>query len=236
MIEIRALEKSFGPLKVLRGITLRITAGQVTAVVGPNAAGKTTLIKCLVGLVNPDAGEIRVDGISIRGASAYRQRVGYMPQLARFPDNLTLREVLDLVKDLRQMPAKNEDGLLRLFDLEEILGRPLRVLSGGTRQKASAVLAMMFDPDILILDEPTVGLDPLSSRRQKDRILDERARGKTVILASHSMGELEELADRVVFLLEGRIYFDGTLPEVRERTGEARLERAIAKMMERDRR
>ncbi|MBI3629643.1 MAG: ABC transporter ATP-binding protein [Candidatus Rokubacteria bacterium] len=234
MIDIRRLEKSFGALRVLQGIDLRIRPGQVTALVGPNAAGKTTLIKCVVGLVVPDAGEIRIDGVPIRGAWAYREKIGYMAQVARFPENLTVAEVLRLVKDLRESPAKNEALLLGLFGLHAFLGRPLRGLSGGTRQKVNLVLAMMCDPEILILDEPTVGLDPLASRRQKDRILEERARGKTVVLASHAMGEIEELSDRVVFLLEGRVYFDGTPAELRARTGEATLERAIARLLERD--
>ncbi len=234
MIEIRGLLKSFGPLKVLTGIDLSIRPGQVTSLVGPNAAGKTTLIKCVVGLVIPDAGEILIDGESIHGAWAYREKIGYMAQVARFPEHLTLAEVLRLVEDLRASPAKNEDVLLGLFHLRGCLDRPLRVLSGGTRQKVSLVLAMMCDPEILILDEPTVGLDPLASRRLKDRILDERARGKTVILASHAMAEIEELSDRVVFLLEGRIYFDGAPEALRARTGEATLERAIARVMEGD--
>jgi Cu-processing system ATP-binding protein len=232
MIGIRRLEKSFGPLEVLKGIDLRIRPGQVTSLVGPNAAGKTTLIKCVVGLVIPDAGEILVDGIPVRGAWAYREKIGYMAQVARFPEHLTFAEVLRLVKDLRARPAKDEALLLGLFDLRGILDRPLRVLSGGTRQKVNLVLAMMWDPEILILDEPTVGLDPLAARRQKDRILDERARGKTVVLASHAMSEIEELSDRVVFLLEGRVYFDGTPDELRGRAGEATLERAIARILE----
>jgi len=232
MITIRGLRKSFGALEALKGIDLTIEPGRVTAIVGPNAAGKTTLMKSLVGLVIPDAGDIRVDGVATRNSWAYRERIGYMPQTARFPENLSLAELLALVKDLRGTPARFEDELLRLFELQGARDRPLRVLSGGTRQRISAVLALMFDSDVLILDEPTVGLDPLSSRRCKDRLAAERKRGKTIILSSHVMSDLEELSERVVFLAEGQVYFDGTLEEIRQRTAEPTLERAIARMME----
>lgn len=232
MIAIRGLRKSFGTLQALKGIDLTLEPGRVTAIVGPNAAGKTTLMKSMVGLVIPDGGDIRVDGVSTRTSWAYRERIGYMPQTARFPENLSLRELLSLVKDLRGTAAPFEEELLRRFELESALERPLRVLSGGTRQRISAVLALMFDSEILILDEPTVGLDPLSSRRCKDRLAAERKRGKTIVLSSHVMSDLEELSERIVFLSEGQVYFDGSLDEIRQRTAEHTLERAIARMME----
>jgi len=232
VIAVRALRKAFGPLQVLRGLDLTIAGGSVTAIVGPNAAGKTTFIKTLVGLVVPDSGEVIVGGIPVRRSWSYRARLGYMPQAARFPENLVLTELLALVKDLRGAPAPHERELLELFELGPALDRPLGVLSGGTRQKISAVLALMFDPDLLVLDEPTVGLDPLSSRRFKDRLAQERARGKTILLASHVMSDLEEMSDRIVFLVEGQIFFDGSLEAIRTRTGEPTLERAIAHLME----
>lgn len=232
MVEIRHLRKRFGALTALDGLSLAIRPGEITSIVGPNAAGKSTLLKCMVGLIRPDAGEILIDGIVVNGDWAYRNKIGYVPQTPRFPESLCPRELLAFLSKLRGGAARNANRLIQLFGLESTMNRPLRYLSGGTRQKISLVIAAMFDPEILIMDEPTVGLDPLSSRRQKQWLREERARGKTVIVASHLMAELEELADRVVFLLEGRLYFDGAPARALATTGERTLEATIAKMME----
>jgi Cu-processing system ATP-binding protein len=232
MVEVASVEKRFGKLDILRGVDASFEGGKITAVVGPNASGKTTLMKCILGLVLPDAGEVRVGGESVRQNPKTRARIGYMPQKAQFPENLRPKELFDWVQDLRGEKSPLTQSLIDYFELEPFLGKPLRVLSGGTRQKVSAVLAFLFDPPVLMLDEPTAGLDPLASSRLKDRMFEERARGKTIILTSHVMSELEEFTDEVKFLLEGKIVFQGTLAEVRRRTGEERLERAIARMME----
>lgn len=233
MVAVDAVTKSFGPLEVLKGISTTFEPGRITAVVGPNASGKTTLMKCILGLVLPDGGTVEIEGRRALRNPAVRAHIGYMPQRAKFPENLRPRELLNWVQDLRGERSPRLDELQDYFELEPHMGKPLRVLSGGTRQKVSAVLAFLFDPGILILDEPTAGLDPLASSRLKDRILEEKRRGKAIILTSHVMSELEELTDEVVFLLEGEILFRGTLSEIRECTGEAKLERAVARLMER---
>jgi Cu-processing system ATP-binding protein len=232
MVEVEHLTKRFGTLEVLKGIDARFEPGRVTAVVGPNASGKTTLMKSILGLVVPDAGQIRVNGERAIQNPRVRAQIGYMPQDPRFPENVTGREVIRWIQELRGGPGKGLDALIEEFALAPALAQPTRVLSGGTRQKLSAVLAFLFDPPVLILDEPTAGLDPLASSRFKDRILAERARGKTIIMTSHVMSELEELADRVLFLLEGTVIFFGELEALREKTGEAKLERAVARLME----
>ncbi len=231
MIDIIGIEKSFGRLRVLRGLDLRIERGTVTAIVGPNASGKTTLIKAILGLIKPDGGHIVFDGVTLNGAWNYRERIGYMPQLARFPDNLSAREVIDMLKDLRGRPDDLDEELLTAFDLDAELGKPLRTLSGGTRQKISAVVAFLFRPDVLILDEPTAGLDPVASSILKDKILRQRDAGTTFILTSHIMSEIEELADNVAFLLDGTVHFAGSTTEVKATTGQPRLERAIAHLL-----
>lgn len=234
MIQIHNLTKSFGPLPVLQGLDLTLAEGRVTALVGPNGAGKTTLIKCILGLTRPDGGHIDIDGHTLNGDWSYRAHVGYMPQLAHFPDNLTGRELIRLVKDLRGNPEAVDETLVRDFDLEAELDKPVRTLSGGTRQKVSAVLAFLFDPQILILDEPTAGLDPVASSRFKDHILEARQRGKTIILTSHIMSEIDELADHLVFLLEGKVWFEGAIKGIKDRMGEERLERAVARLLNRE--
>ncbi len=235
-IQITDLHKSFGPVDVLNGVDLTFHPAETTAIVGPNGAGKTTLIKCILGLTHPDRGDIDVLGQSIDQGVTYRDQIGYMPQHAHFPENLSGRQMMSMIRALR---AASDDGdtdidhsLIRTLQLEADLDKPFRVLSGGTRQKISALLAFMVRPAILILDEPTAGLDPVSSAALKDHIMERRDEGASVVLTSHVLADLEELADRVVFLLDGRIRFDGALDDLRSMTGEHRLERAIATLLE----
>jgi len=235
MIEISKLTKRFGDHEVLRGVDLTVARGRVMGIVGPNGAGKTTLIKTLLGLCQPTSGDIRLDGRSILGTeSSYRAHIGYMPQIARFPENLTASELFEMVRDLRGTKGVLDASLLRGFALESQLDKPLRVLSGGTRQKVNACLALLFQPSLLVLDEPTAGLDPLSSAILKDRILSLRAEGVTVMVASHIMSELEELCDDVAFLLDGVTRFAGPIDQLTSITRQANLERAIAALMIRE--
>jgi Cu-processing system ATP-binding protein len=231
MIAVESLSKRFGKLLVLDGLDLDIREGEVTAVLGPNGAGKTTLIKSILGLVKPDSGSITVDDERINGSPDYREKIGYMPQIARYPENLTAREIIRMIRDLREEQGDVDESLIDDLRLTPELDKPFRTLSGGNKQKISAVLAFLFRPPILILDEPSSGLDPVTSSVLKDRILAEREAGRTVILTSHVMAEVQELADRVVYLLDGRISFEASVDGLLDVTGEATLERAIARMM-----
>src|SRR5689334_427107 len=234
MIEIKGLTKNFGRQHVLQGVDLTIAPGRVTAVVGHNGAGKMTLIKAILGLSRPDGGTITIDGAPVNGDPAYRARIGYMPQIARFPENLSAGELLDMIKDLRDNSVAHVDEeLISRLELADELRKPLRVLSGGTRQKVNAVIAFLFSPDLLILDEPTAGLDPVSSSTLKDKILAARAAGRTVVITSHVMSELEELADDLAFLIDGRVQFAGPLQRLKIETRQLNLERAIAHLMRR---
>ncbi|MEZ4703301.1 MAG: ABC transporter ATP-binding protein [Rhodothermales bacterium] len=232
MIQIDGIEKRFGKRDVLRGLNLPIERTEITAILGHNGSGKTTLIKCILGLVRPSGGRIFLDGEKLDAGWAYRQRIGYMPQIARFPENLRMRELVALLRDLRGNPSGTDDELFELFGLEHEMDRPMRTLSGGTRQKINAVIAFLFHPDILILDEPTASLDPVASSILKEKIRRERDAGKTVILTSHNMGEVEALADTIAFLLDGRVHTLGRQQAIKERTGEPDLERAIAHLMQ----
>lgn len=231
MIVARGVSKRFGKLQVLANVDLDIVPGQVTAIVGPNASGKTTFNKIVLGLVKRDAGDVYFDGKLINGDATYRERIGYMPQIARFPENLCGHDLMRMVTDLRGNRQSRDEELIDALALGPVLRTPLRVLSGGTRQRINAALAFLFRPDLLVLDEPTAGLDPISSSVLKDKILRERSGGRTYIITSHVLSELEEIADRVAFLLDGAIRFDGTKQELKQTTGQRTLERAIAQLM-----
>ncbi|MBK6421264.1 MAG: ABC transporter ATP-binding protein [Gemmatimonadales bacterium] len=231
VVTARGITKRFGRLEALRGVDLTVPAGRITGLVGPNAAGKSTLIKAILGLVRPDAGQLSVLGQAVNGDERYRHRIGYMPQAARFPENLTGSEVLAMVRDLRGSTVALDQGLLEGFALGAELGKPVRTLSGGTRQKLSAAVAFLFRPDLLILDEPTAGLDPVASGIFKEALAAARERGASILLATHTLSELEALADDIVFLLEGRVCFHGPLADLKARTGFANLERAVASLM-----
>jgi Cu-processing system ATP-binding protein len=234
MITIRGLAKRFGALDVLRALDLDIRPGRVTALIGPNGAGKTTLIKSMLGLTRPDRGEITIGGTRVNGDESYRRHIGYMPQIARFPENLTAAELFEMLTDLRGAAADAvDDELLRRFAIGDQLRKPLRTLSGGTRQKVNAIAAFLFRPPLVILDEPTAGLDPVASGILKDKILAERASGTTFILTSHIMSEVEELADDMAFLLDGIVRYAGPVDELKARTAERNLERAVALLMTR---
>lgn len=233
-VRMENVRKSFGDNQVLAGIDLLFQRGETTAIVGPNGAGKSTLIKCLLGLVRPDRGRLLIGGLNAQIDASARRHVGYMPQHAEFPGGMTGRDMIRLVEELRQEDRAPDLSLVRTLGLGADLEKPFRTLSGGTRQKVSAVLASMFAPPVYVLDEPTAGLDPVAGAALKDHMAAERARGATTLLTSHVMADLEELADRVVFLLDGRVRFDGTMNELRKQTGRERLERAIATLLEGD--
>jgi Cu-processing system ATP-binding protein len=231
MIRIRGLEKRFGSAHVLRAIELDIVAGRVTAIVGPNGAGKTTLMKMILGLTRTEEGKIVVDGERVADDPAYRANLGYMPQIARFPENLTGAELIAMLRDLRGDTAALDDALVTRFQLAESLRKPLRVLSGGTRQKVNAVLAFLFRPELLVLDEPTSGLDPVSSAILRDKIVEVRDAGRTVIVTSHVLSDLDAIADDIVFLNDGRVGYAGSVHDLKRETRQLSLERAIAQVM-----
>jgi Cu-processing system ATP-binding protein len=227
-VEIRAPRKRFGRLEVLREVDATITAGTITAIVGPNAAGKSTLIKTILGLVHPDAGHVLVDGMAVGRDPAYRRRIGYMPQAARFPEHLSGREIIGLLTDLRGGAGEPDEELIGAFRLEPHLDKPIRTLSGGTRQKLNAAVAFLFRPSLLILDEPTAGLDPVAAGILKAKVKRAPAAGATVLLTSHIMSEIEELADQLFFLLEGNVVYHDSVASLLQESGTGRLEQAIA--------
>ena len=230
MIEFKNLHKRFGKLVVLDGLDLEISKGGIFAILGPNGSGKTTLIKCLLGMVIPNKGEIIFDKKSVLRQWEYRNNLNYLPQIANFPPNLTVIELINMVKNLRPKNA-NDEELIELFGLKNFLDKKLGNLSGGTKQKVNVVLTFMFDSELIILDEPTNGLDPIALIHLKEIIQKEKDKGKTILITTHIMSFVDEVADEIVFLLDGKIYFKGTIEALKKQTDNDNLEHAIANLI-----
>ncbi len=230
MVTIENLHKKYGKNEVLKGIDLTINDGGIFAVLGPNGSGKTTLIKSILGMVIPQQGSISINGATIKNNWNYRKEIDYLPQIANFPGNLTVKELIKMIKDLRDKPA-NDDELIAYFKLEGFMDKKLINLSGGTKQKVNLVLTFMFDSPLVILDEPTSGLDPISLIRLKEWIQKEKTKGKTILITSHIMSFVEEVSDDVIFILEGKIYFKGSVSELKQQTNQPDFEHAIATIL-----
>ncbi len=230
MIQINNLHKKFGKVNVLKNLDLIIKSGGIFAVLGPNGSGKTTLIKSILGMVIPDKGSIKIDDAEILNKHQYRTNVNYLPQIANFPGNLTVSELIQMIKDIRTKTS-NDKELIEVFGLEPFLKQKLGNLSGGTKQKVNLVLTFMFDSELIILDEPTTGLDPISLIHLKEIIQKEKKKGKTILITSHIMGFVEEISDEIVFLLDGKIHFKGKIETLKEETNQTDLEHAIATLL-----
>jgi Cu-processing system ATP-binding protein len=234
MIEIRHVSKKFGNLEVLRGVNLTCAAGQCIALIGPNGCGKTTLIKSILGMVIPTSGEIIFQGKNIAKDFQYRHGIGYMPQKGRYPDNMSIGQVIEMIKDIRNSKEVLDEQLIEEFGLNEILDKKMRTLSGGTTQKVSASLAFLFNPDVLILDEPTAGLDPIAAEILKEKIIAEHKKGKLVFITSHLLSELDELVTHVIMMNEGQIRFHMPTDVLKEKTGTSSLAKAITYVLKQD--
>ncbi|MDI1317488.1 ABC transporter ATP-binding protein [Flavobacterium sp.] len=231
MIEIKDINKKFGKLEVLKKVTLSCKKGQCIALIGPNGCGKTTLIKSVLGMVLPDNGAIEFNGKSVLGEYIYRENIGYMPQIGRYPDNMTIGQIIDMIKKIRNSNHELDEDLLKAFELEKMFDKQMRTLSGGTTQKVSAVLAFLFNPDVLILDEPTAGLDPLASEILKEKIIKEKQKGKLILITSHLLSELDDLITELIFMQDGEVHFHKRVEDLKAETNEDRISKAIASIL-----
>jgi len=232
MIRIDNLSKKFKRLQALERVSVQLNRGKVISLIGPNSSGKTTLIKCVLGMVKTAKGKIYVNDTKINGDPSYRKQIGYMPQIGRYPDNMKVGQLFTMMKHIRNASENDLDtDLITKFNLVAIFDKPMRTLSGGTRQKVSAALAFYFNPDILILDEPTAGLDPLSSEILKDKIIAEKKKNKLILITSHILSDLDDLATDIMYLQDGRLQFFKSIETLRKETGEPKLGKAIAKIM-----
>jgi Cu-processing system ATP-binding protein len=234
MIEIKDINKKFGKLEVLKNVTLSCKKGQCIALIGPNGCGKTTLIKSVLGMVLPDKGAIEFNGKSVLGEYIYREYIGYMPQIGRYPDNMTIGQIIDMIKTIRNSNHELDEDLLKAFELEKMFDKQMRTLSGGTTQKVSAVLAFLFNPEVLILDEPTAGLDPLASEILKEKIIKEKQKGKLILITSHLLSELDDLITELIFMQDGEVYFHKRVEDLKAETNEDRISKAIASILKKN--
>ena len=231
MIEIKNIYKKFGKLEVLNDINLTFNKGECIALIGPNGCGKTTLIKSILGMVIPTQGDILFENKSIINKYKYREQIGYMPQIGRYPDYMKVGQIIEMIKKIRNSDAVLDEDLIRAFELKKIFDKPMRTLSGGTTQKVSAVLAFLFNPDVLILDEPTAGLDPLASEILKEKIIKEREKGKLILITSHLLSELDDLISEIIFMQDGKVHFHKSIPDLLESTNEQKISKAIASIL-----
>ena len=232
MLAARHLAKSFGRVRALDDFSVTMKRGQSVLLIGPNGSGKTTFIKCVLGLVLPDKGELTLDGANLLGMPALRRGIGYMPQIGRFPDQLRVGQIFDMMREIRRGSfTRTDEDLIEAFEIHKIANKAARTLSGGTRQKVSACLAFLFDPDILILDEPTAGLDPLAAEILKEKVRAERAKNKLILTTSHILSDLDEITSDVLYLIDGKLQFYRPMAGLMSEHGEQKLGRVIARIM-----
>ena len=232
MIEASRITKSFGRVRALEGFSVTMAKGRSYSLIGPNASGKTTFIKCLLGTVVPDSGTLTLDGENLLNNHALRARIGYMPQIGRYPDNMRVSQLFDMLNEIRRGTGdRRDEELMDAFEIKKISDKPMRTLSGGTRQRVSACIAFLFDPDVLVLDEPTAGLDPVSVEMLKEKVMAERKKGKLILLTSHILSDLDEITTDVIFIIEGKLCFSRPIDELRAECGEEKLGKLIARIM-----
>ncbi|MCZ2100072.1 MAG: ABC transporter ATP-binding protein [Chitinophagales bacterium] len=231
MIELRDISKNFGLTHALNHVNLKLGGEQCIGLIGPNACGKTTMIKSILSIVVPTKGDILIEGKSIKNDVSYKAAIGYMPQIGRYPENMTIGQVVDMIKSIRNSHEPLDEELWRAFELEGMKDKKMHTLSGGTIQKVSATIAFMFNPKILILDEPTAGLDPLASEILRDKIKKERKNGKLIMITSHLLNELNDVLSHIVFMEEGKIVFYKDIESLLEETGQPSISKAISHLL-----
>ena len=231
MIKIKNLTKKFNKFTALQNIDLECKKGHSIAFIGPNGCGKTTLIKCILGLNVVESGDILVNGNSVKNDFLYREKIGYMPQIGKYPENMTIGQTIKMIQDNRKNIENLDTELLEAFELPKLYDKKMSTLSGGTTQKVSAVLAFMFHPEIIILDEPTAGLDPLASEILKNKIIKERKNGKLIIITSHLLSELDDMVNEIVFINEGKILVHQSVEDLKTETQQTKISDAITNIL-----
>lgn len=236
MIEVRNLERRFGDVVAVDGVSFTAGDGRITGLLGPNGAGKTTTLRTLYGLLRPDAGEVAVDGTdAVADPLGVQRRIGVLPDAHGLYVRLTVREHLRYVGELHGLDpaaiASSIERLVERLDMGEIIDRRVEGFSTGERMKVAVGRALVHDPPNLLLDEPTRGLDVMSTRAMRDLIRQLRADGKCVLFSSHVMQEVSALCDEIVIVARGKVVAHGTPAELCQRAGEDDLEEAFVRII-----
>ena len=236
MIEVRDLHKAFGAVKAVDGVGFAARDGEITGLLGPNGAGKTTTLRMLYTLMQPDRGQVLVDGIDAAvDPLAVRRQLGVLPDARGLYKRLTARENIDYFARLHGLPenelAPRREALVRALEMEDFADRRTEGFSQGQRVKTAIARALIHDPRNVILDEPTNGLDVMATRALRQFMLKLKAEGRCVLFSSHIMQEVAALCDRIVVIAHGRVVADESPQALREQTGESNLEDAFVKII-----
>ncbi|HEY4146378.1 ATP-binding cassette domain-containing protein [Pinirhizobacter sp.] len=232
MIEVKSLYKAFGTVKAVDGVSFTARDGQITGLLGPNGAGKTTTLRMLYTLMNPDQGQVLVDGVdAARDPLSVRRALGVLPDARGLYKRLTARENIDYFARLHGVPeadlGRRRDALVKALEMDDIADRRTEGFSQGQRVKTAIARALIHDPRNVILDEPTNGLDVMATRAMRRFMFQLRDEGRCVLFSSHIMQEVGALCDRIVVIAKGRVVADETPDALRKQTGQANLEDAF---------
>jgi len=227
MIEFKNINKKFGHIRVLKDINLTVEKGSCTVFIGTNGCGKTTLLKCMLNMVMPDTGAVTINKTDVASDYSSRKNLGFMPQIGYFPENMTVNEVIKVIKFVRNQDKPIDNELYDQFDIQSVGAKKMNTLSGGTVQKVSAAIAFMFDPEIIVMDEPFAGLDLSAADILKKKILKEKEKGKTILITSHTFSEIDGIVSHVVFMDTGVISFHKPLRELLSSTGKDNVTDAV---------
>lgn len=232
MIIAKHLTKSFGRVKALDDFSATLSLGRTVFLTGPNGSGKTTFLKCILGLVRPDQGSLTLDDQDLLHQPQLRQRIGYMPQIGRYPDHLKVGQIIDMMRAIRaDSHDRTDEDLITAFEIGKFAHKPARTLSGGMRQKLSACLALLFDPEVLILDEPTASLDPVSAEILKEKVRSLQSPQKLILLTSHVLSDLDHITTDLMYLVDGRIEVHSPVQDLLDTYGETQLSKAVLRIM-----
>jgi Cu-processing system ATP-binding protein len=227
MIEFKNINKKFGHIQVLKNINLTIEKGSCTVFIGPNGCGKTTLLKCMLNMVMPDTGSVKINKTDVCSGYESRNSLGFMPQIGYFPENMTVNEVIKTVVSIRNTDKQLDKELYEQFEIQSVGNKKMNTLSGGTVQKVSASIAFMFNPEIIVMDEPFAGLDLLAADILKKKIIKEKENGKTILITSHTFSEIDGIVSHVIFMDNGVISFYKPLQELLTATGKDNVTEAV---------